>query len=163
MSPPPPPPPRPPPPPDGRPPPAPPPPSPPPRPPASPPLARAAQAARQFFACPLDAKRIVSANANHRGFHARGDALMYGAKRPDEKEFYSIGLELGADDPSVLAGEKLRGPNNWPSFMPELQPALYDYFTELGGCGADLLRVIALSLRRDQKFFAAQYNQPPQR
>ena len=126
-------------------------------------IARAAQAARQFFACPLDAKRIVSANANHRGFHARGDALMYGAKRPDEKEFYSIGLELGADDPSVLAGEKLRGPNNWPSFMPELQPVLYDYFTELGRCGADLLRVVALSLGRDENFFAAKYTKPLQR
>jgi isopenicillin N synthase-like dioxygenase len=124
---------------------------------------RAADAARQFFAFPVEVKRKVAANANHRGFHARGDALMYGAKRPDEKEFYSIGLELPADDPSVLAGEPLRGPNNWPSFMGGLQPALYAYFNEVGSCGADLLRAVALSLGLDEGFFADKYTKPLQR
>jgi isopenicillin N synthase-like dioxygenase len=124
---------------------------------------RAAMAARQFFAFPVEVKQQVAANANHRGFHARGDALMYGAKRPDEKEFYSIGLELPEDDPSVLAGEPLRGPNNWPSFMGGLQPALYAYFNEVGSCGADLLRVVALSLGLDEAFFADKYTKPLQR
>jgi isopenicillin N synthase-like dioxygenase len=126
-------------------------------------IARAAKAAKEFFAFPLELKRSVAANANHRGFHARGDALMYGAKRPDEKEFYSLGLELGPDDPSVLAGEKLRGANNWPSFMPELRPALYDYFIALGHCGADLLGVVALSLGLDVDFFVGKYTKPLQR
>ena len=35
----------------------------------------AAAAARRFFAFPLATKRSVAANANHRGFHAKGDAL----------------------------------------------------------------------------------------
>jgi isopenicillin N synthase-like dioxygenase len=126
-------------------------------------IARAAAAARRFFAFPLELKRSVASNANHRGFHARGDALMYGAKRPDEKEFYSIGLELGADDPSVRAGEELRGANNWPGFMPELRPALYEYFAELGRCGADLLSVVALSLGLDENFFTPKYVKPLQR
>jgi isopenicillin N synthase-like dioxygenase len=54
---------------------------------------RAMAAARDFFHLPAARKAEVSANANHRGFHALGDALMYGAKKPDYKEFYSIGLE----------------------------------------------------------------------
>ena len=123
----------------------------------------AAAAARRFFAFPAEQKRSVAANANHRGFHAKGDALMYGATNPDAKEFYSIGLELGADDPSVRAGEKLRGPNNWPAFMPELRPALYRYFEEMGACGADLLRVVALSLGREETFFEPCYTKPLQR
>lgn len=126
-------------------------------------IAGATAAARQFFAFPVETKREVSANANHRGFHARGDALMYGAKKPDYKEFYSIGLELPADDPNVRAGEPLRGPNNWPAFMPALQPALYGYFKEVGACGADLLRAVALSLGLDETFFAAKYTKPLQR
>lgn len=126
-------------------------------------IERAADAARNFFAFPVETKRQVSANANHRGFHAQGDALMYGAKKPDYKEFYSIGLELPDDDPSVLAGEKLRGPNNWPDFMPALQPALSAYFDAIGTCGADLLRVVALSLGLDEAFFVDKYTKPLQR
>ena len=123
----------------------------------------AAAAARRFFAFGPEAKRSVAADANHRGFHAKGDALMYGAKKPDAKEFYSIGLELDADDSNVRAGEPLRGPNNWPSFMPELRPALYRYFEEMGACGADLLRTVALSLGLDEAFFAPRYKKPLQR
>ncbi len=126
-------------------------------------IERAAEAARRFFAFPAETKRSVAANANHRGFHAKGDALMYGANKPDAKEFYSIGLELGADDPNVRAGEPLRGPNNWPSFMPELRPALSRYFEEMATCGADLLRVVALSLGLDEAFFAPRYTKPLQR
>jgi isopenicillin N synthase-like dioxygenase len=126
-------------------------------------IERVAAAAREFFAFPVETKRQVSANANHRGFHAQGDALMYGARKPDYKEFYSVGLELPADDPSVLAGEPLRGPNNWPSFMPELRPALYGYYKEVGACGAALLRAVALSLDLDENFFADKYTKPLQR
>src|SRR5258707_14100730 len=107
-------------------------------------------AARDFFHLPAASKAEVSANANHRGFHAQGDALIYGAKKPDYKEFYSIGLELPEDDPSVVAGEPLRGPNNWPPFMPELQPAMSGYFDAVGTCGADLLRAVASSLGLDE-------------
>ena len=126
-------------------------------------IERAVAAARDFFHQPAERKAEVAANANHRGFHALGDALMYGAKKPDYKEFYSIGLELPPDDPAVLAGEKLRGPNNWPSFMPELRPALTAYFDAVGGCGRDLLRVVALSLDLDEGFFVPRYTKPLQR
>jgi isopenicillin N synthase-like dioxygenase len=126
-------------------------------------IERAAAAARGFFHHPLEKKRAVAADANHRGFHAMGDALMYGARRPDRKEFFSIGLELPPDDPNVLAGEPLRGPNNWPSFMPALQPALYAYHQAVGACGAALLRVVALSLGLEPGFFAARYAKPLQR
>jgi isopenicillin N synthase-like dioxygenase len=124
---------------------------------------RAVTAARDFFRQPREVKAKVAANANHRGFHALGDALMYGAKKPDYKEFYSLGLELPADDPAVLAGEPLRGPNNWPDFMPELRPALSAYFDAIGACGRDLLRVVALSLDLDEGFFAPRYTKPLQR
>ncbi|HUK07522.1 MAG TPA: 2-oxoglutarate and iron-dependent oxygenase domain-containing protein [Stellaceae bacterium] len=126
-------------------------------------IERAAAAARRFFGLPPEIKSSVAANANHRGYHAIGDALMYGARKPDAKEFYSIGLELSADDPNVRAGEPLRGPNNWPSSMPELRPALYGYYEEMAACGADLLRVVALSLGLDETFFETRYTKPLQR
>ncbi|CAM2139916.1 Isopenicillin N synthase family oxygenase [Pararobbsia alpina] len=124
---------------------------------------RAEQAARSFFAFPVDTKRRAAVNMRHRGFNALGDATMYQAKRPDYKEFFSIGLELPEDDPDVLAGQALRGPNNWPDFMPELQPALYGYYDAIGACGADLLRAVACGLGLDPAFFASRYTKRMQR
>ena len=123
----------------------------------------AEQAARTFFAFGPDIKRRVAVNHRHRGFNALGDATMYQAKRPDYKEFFSIGLELPEDDPDVLAGQALRGPNNWPEFMPQLRPVLYRYYEALGECGAALLRAVATGLGIDADFFAPRYAKRMQR
>ncbi len=119
--------------------------------------------AKIFFRQPQEAKRRVAVNARHRGFNGLGDALMYEARKPDYKEFYSIGLELPESDPDVLAGEKLRGPNNWPAGMPEFRAALSAYYDALGACGADLLRCVAVSLGVDEHFFADKYRKRLQR
>jgi isopenicillin N synthase-like dioxygenase len=123
----------------------------------------AAEAARRFFAFPVETKRRAAVNARHRGFNSLGDATMYGAKRPDYKEFFSIGLELPDNDPDVLAGQALRGPNNWPDFMPSLRSALYSYYEAIGACGADLLRAVAAGLGIDEHFFAPRYAKRMQR
>jgi len=119
--------------------------------------------ARKFFAFPVETKRRAAVNQRHRGFNSLGDATMYQAKRPDYKEFYSIGLELPEDDPDVLAGQALRGPNNWPDFMPELRPALYGYYEAIGECASHLLRAVASSLDIDEHFFASRYTKRMQR
>jgi isopenicillin N synthase-like dioxygenase len=126
-------------------------------------IERAAAEARRFFHLPLEVKRRTAVNARHRGFNALGDALMYEAKHPDQKEFFSIGLELPEDDPDVLAGEKLRGPNNWPADMPEFRAALSAYYDALGACGADLMRGVAVSLGLAPDFFADKYRKRLQR
>ncbi len=126
-------------------------------------IARAVAATRDFHRLPLETKREVASDANHRGFHALGGALMYGAKEPDYKEYFSLGLELPADHATVRAGEKLRGPNNWPAFMPELRPALYGFYEAVGACGEQLLRVVEASLGLDAGFFAKRYGTRLQR
>jgi isopenicillin N synthase-like dioxygenase len=123
----------------------------------------AVEAARRFFHLPLETKRRVKVNERHRGFNALGDALMYQANRPDYKEFYSIGLELPEDDPDVRAGQPLRGPNNWPDFLPGFKEALYGYYEAVGACGADLLRGVALSLGLPEDWFAQRYTKRLQR
>jgi isopenicillin N synthase-like dioxygenase len=119
--------------------------------------------AKRFFAQPVETKRRVAVNMRHRGFNALGDALMYGAKRPDYKEFFTFGLELPADDPDVLAGQPLRGPNNWPDFMPEMQPVFTRYYEAIGACGQALLRAVALGLGMPVDFFADKYRKRLQR
>ena len=124
---------------------------------------RAMAAAKKFFAYPVETKRQVAVNKRHRGWHALGGALMYEATRPDHKEFFSIGLELPEDDANVLAGEALRGPNQWPAFMPELQKALDDYYAAIAVAGADLLKAVAAGLGIDEDFFTAKYDKRLQR
>ena len=118
---------------------------------------------QRFFRLPLEAKRQAAVNARHRGFNALGDALMYEARKPDYKEFFSIGLDLPEDDPDVLAGEKLRGPNNWPPGLPTFRAALEAYYAAMLACGADLMRAVAVSLDLDADFFVARYRKPLQR
>lgn len=126
-------------------------------------IARTVGEAQAFFRQPLETKRRVAVNARHRGFNALGDALMYEAKHPDYKEFFSIGLELPEDDADVVAGEPLRGPNNWPVDRPAFRVALSAYYEALGALGADLLRCIAVSLDAEPEFFAARYKKRLQR
>ncbi len=119
--------------------------------------------AKGFFHQPVEKKREVAINKRHRGFNALGDALMYEATKPDYKEFYTMGLELPEDDPDVVAGEPLRGPNNWPSDRPGLQRAMTTYYEEIGRCGADLLTCVAVSLGLAPDFFRSHYQKRLQR
>lgn len=118
---------------------------------------------QRFFRLPIEVKRQAAVNARHRGFNALGDALMYEARKPDYKEFFSIGLDLPEDDPDVLAGEKLRGPNNWPPGRPAFRAALEAYYAAMLACGADLMRAVAVSLDLPPDFFASRYRKPLQR
>lgn len=126
-------------------------------------IAAAVAAARRFFHLPAEVKARTRANLAHRGWHAAGGAVMAGATKPDLKEFFSLGLDLPADHPVVLAGEKLRGPNQWPAEVPELQPAMEAYYAEMMRCGAGLMRAIAVSLDLPEDFFAPHYTLPLQR
>ncbi len=119
--------------------------------------------AKGFFHQPVEKKREVAINKRHRGFNALGDALMYEATKPDYKEFYTMGLELPEDDPDVVAGEPLRGPNNWPSDRPGLRRAMTTYYEEIGRCGADLLTCVAVSLGLAPDFFRSHYQKRLQR
>ena len=99
-----------------------------------------------FFALPPEIKSGVTIDALHRGWLAVGQAKMYAGAKIDLKESFLWGLELGADDPDVIAGKKLMGPNHWPDFMPEMRDVLSRYYDEILACGRRLLSGLALSL-----------------
>ena len=74
----------------------------------------AAEAALDFFHRPLEEKLKSKPKEAVRGFNAIGRTKMRDAVAPDYKEYFQIGLELPRDDPAVLSGQPLRGPNQWP-------------------------------------------------
>ena len=126
-------------------------------------IADAARAAMAFFRQPLEEKLKAAPKESVRGFNAIGRTKMAGAVNPDHKEYFQIGLELPRDDPAVLAGQPLRGPNQWPEGDPEFRRALTRYFDAIAACGQDFLRAVALSLGAGADFFADKYDKPLQR
>jgi isopenicillin N synthase-like dioxygenase len=115
---------------------------------------------KRFFALPPETKSGVTIDAIHRGWLAVGQAKMYAGAKIDLKESFLWGLELPADDPDVLAGKKLMGPNNWPGFMPEMRHVLSRYYDEILACGRRLLRGFALGLGRPDGFFEGHFAKP---
>ena len=119
-------------------------------------------ASKRFFSLPQEVKARVAVNHQHRGFMAPGGAKMHENARTDLKESFNWALELDADDPDVLSGDKpLLGPNNWPDDdLPELRPAFYAYYRAACDCGRDLMRAFAVSLGADETFFASRFDKP---
>ena len=120
----------------------------------------AAAASRAFFALPAEQTQTVAVNRLYRGYTGLQETIGNdGVKRRGGREFFNLGLELPADAPSVRAGELMCGPNSWPDDPPGFRQAVYAYFEAVCACGAQLLRLIALSLGVRETFFADKYNE----
>lgn len=103
---------------------------------------------REFFARPdHDRLSIVNTNTPHfRGYTRLGMEHTNGVS--DWREQIDIGpehepVELGPGDPAWL---RVRGPNQWPASVPDMQPVVTDWMDRMAGVGAAVLRAIALGL-----------------
>jgi isopenicillin N synthase-like dioxygenase len=118
--------------------------------------------AHAFFALPLDKKRraINPVPNSPRGYRALGiEALGRGNSAattpPDLKEFYHIGREAWPDEPYYTSAEG-RGyfiPNFWPEDVAGFREAAARYYTEIEGVVGLLMRLAALGLGVDERFF----------
>jgi len=125
-------------------------------------LARIEEEARAFFALPPMAKEAVSM--------ARGGAAWRGwcpfrgeltSARPDDKEGFYFGEELGPDDPRVRARWPLHGANLWPDAAPGLRAAVDAFMAEAQTAAATLMRGVSLALGLAPDYFAKAYLQHP--
>ena len=111
--------------------------------------------AERFFALP-DADRFEIDNvksAQFRGYTRFGHEHTNG--RADLRDQIDIGRELpppalGPDDPAWL---RLRGPNLWPSALPELRPTMTAWMDHLERVGGVLLQAMSRALgQRPDRF-----------
>lgn len=110
-------------------------------------LASLDAAARTFFALPEEAKSAVAmarGGRAWRGWFPEGGELTSG--RPDRKEGLYFGAELDADDPRVVAGTALHGPNQFPAEPAALGPAVLAWIDAMAALGHVLVRGIAIGL-----------------
>ncbi|HMJ79278.1 MAG TPA: 2-oxoglutarate and iron-dependent oxygenase domain-containing protein, partial [Iamia sp.] len=102
-------------------------------------------AARAFFARPEEEKAELA--MAHGGRAWRGWFPLHGELTsgvPDHKEGIYFGRELPADDPRVVAGRPLHGPNLWPS--DDLRDAVTAWMDAMTGLGHALARAIGTGL-----------------
>ncbi|MEZ5372022.1 MAG: 2-oxoglutarate and iron-dependent oxygenase domain-containing protein [Microthrixaceae bacterium] len=125
-------------------------------------IARLDATARDFFGRPEAEKaRVAMARAGSawRGWFPVGDELTSG--RPDRKEGLYIGVELAADDPRVLAGVPLHGPNLFPADPPDLGPTALEYMAAVTGVGHAVMSGLAIALGLDPGWFATDLTSDP--
>jgi isopenicillin N synthase-like dioxygenase len=117
---------------------------------------RVHELARCFFDLP-EPDRLEIENVNSpqfRGYTRFGHERTNGAV--DLRDQIDIGREepardLRPDEPQWL---RLRGPNQWPSALPALRPAVTEWIAELERVGHVLLRALALALGQRADVFA---------
>lgn len=107
--------------------------------------------AKRFFDQPLDFKQRYRVNAQQNGYRRSGSVHIPG-NAPDVKEVFDIGIDLAPDDPDVVAGKPLHGPNPWPD-QAGFREALLKYFDEVQGLGRHLLAPFALALDLPEDYF----------
>lgn len=118
--------------------------------------------ARRFFDLPAAAKEAVhiARSPQHRGYFPLFEENTDPERTADLKEGFDLARDLGPQDPQVLAGLPLHGPNHWPAGLPGFQEALMAYFDRLCGLSHMLLEGFALSLDLAEDFFSDKIDRP---
>jgi isopenicillin N synthase-like dioxygenase len=117
---------------------------------------------REFFTQDVETKlaiRMALGGRAWRGYFRVGDELTSG--KPDQKEGLYFGAELPADDPRVLAGAPLHGPNLFPEKPAGLRATVLEYMAALTGLGHRLMAGLALSLGLEESYFAERLTGEP--
>jgi len=105
----------------------------------------------EFFRSDDAAKEDVRIDASHRGWLPQGGAKMQDDAKADLKESFVWGYQ---NDAGTLPDDHaLRGHNQWPTAMPELQDLCMQYFTAAHGVAEHLMQGFAMGLNLDKDFF----------
>ena len=115
-------------------------------------------AAYQFFRAPDSEKATISVSAQHRGWLRPGGAKMQDDAAVDLKESFIWGYEDA--DGRTESDHPLRGPNQWPDTVPQLQAAAMAYFQQAHEVACQLMRGFALGLNQAEDFFLRSCERP---
>lgn len=122
---------------------------------------RAFQTARDFFSLPdKDKLEIEMVNSPHfRGYNRVGMELTQG--KADWREQIDIASEYPAEKDASPAYLRLRGPNQWPSALPELKEVFLDWDKRCAAIGQELMETWAVSLGAPANFFDGVFQNKP--
>lgn len=115
-------------------------------------------AAFDFFRSGDAKKNEVLISSRHRGWLKPGQAKMDDDARVDLKESFVWGHQNEAGQ--SLEDHPLRGANQWPAFIPELEHCSMDYFRAADEVARHLLRGFATGLQLQEDFFLQKSSAP---
>jgi isopenicillin N synthase-like dioxygenase len=121
------------------------------------------EAARRFFALPLAFRmqeHLLCTAQHNRGYQPLGARHYPGTGAPDLIEAFKMQAELPADDPDILASNRIHQSNRWPDGQIEFRTTILDYFDEITRLSHDLVRAFALALDLEEGFFLEFYRKP---
>ena len=116
------------------------------------------QAGIRLFPSEPEKKETVKISSSHRGWLAAGGAKMGDKQKADLKESFVWGMQDENGD--TVSDHPLRGRNQWPEFMPDLESAAMEYFEHAHQVAHHLMRGFALGLGLDQQFFLKTSSRP---
>ena len=114
--------------------------------------------ALSFFRAPEADKETVRISQKHRGWLGAGGARMQDDAKADLKESFVWGYQ---DEGGLTPSDhELRGPNQWPAFLPELEAAAMAYFGHAHDVAHVLMRGFARGLNLPADFFLRTASEP---
>ena len=121
--------------------------------------------AMAFFALPMAEKQAISINEWHRGYMAPNSSLIVTSSvakvaKPNQSESVLIMHELAPDDPDLVAGKPLQGPNQWPAAQPALRETALAYMAALENLARHIVHLIARGLGLPETYFDPHFAHP---
>ncbi len=121
--------------------------------------------ARQFFNLPLVDKNAIAINRWHRGYMAPNSSTIVTSSvaevsKPNQSESLLVLHELTPDDPDVLAGKPLQGPNQWPDQQPTLRSTVLDYVEQIQDLAQRMTELLAICLGLPADYFKPHFERP---
>ena len=120
-------------------------------------------AAHFFFALPIEERmreELLCTAQSTRGYMPLGARHYPGTGAPDLMEAFKLQKELSANDPDIVAGNRVHQRNRWPKGYPEFRETLLGYFDEMTRLSTQLLRAFALALDVEEGYFLGSYQKP---
>jgi isopenicillin N synthase-like dioxygenase len=122
-------------------------------------------ASRDFHASPLERKQSLRINAAHRGYMGLATSTVVTSTvarntKPNLSESLMIMHALAPDDPDVLAGKPLQGPNQWPDWLPGFRATIEAYIAAQELVARRLLGAFTLGLGLADGWFGPLFEKP---
>ena len=119
---------------------------------------RARDRAYAFFRADPALKETVRVSDRHRGWIGQGGAKMQDKAKPDLKESFLWGWQNA--EGATPSDHALRGPNQWPTALPDLETDAMAYFRAAHEVAHHLMRGFALGLGLAPDFFLRSSDRP---
>ena len=119
-------------------------------------------ASHDFFSQTIEQKMLVdiSNSSFNRGYIPLHGEKNNSTSKGDIKETFDMAIEIASDDPDLLAGIPLYGPNQWPEGIPSFQSGMMQYFQAMTSLSHMLYRAFAQALELPPDNFLGSIDKP---